>query len=1279
MNKLFLLISAVVPLMGTALPSAAMTVYFDNSSTAWANPRIHYWGSVNASAWPGVEMTLTEYTDIWKAEVPDTETGCLFTASAAGPQTDDFVTAADHVYKSSGDTGLTLQQYITSPDPGNKMEYTISFHNNVDWDNIHVDLTGATTNITGKMESFLNSVIFDYTFEAGENEVLYCRFYNLSGSTKQGLTSAFAVANGHVYTISGDKGLKETYNPSSSLPECEYWLEPANPSQKDKATLYFNRAYNPSGPLHNSSDIEIFTGLIEYGGEGSDWHGGTGLWSNHDAKYKMTQSDTNPNLFYIEFSPSIVSWYGCDKNASYDRIAVIFRDGSTKQHEEDQFLSLAYIASPASTLGAVTSWTGNDDNSITFTCEEGTLTITPWSTDIVKVFTLPTGTGVTAERPSISVVDEDTKTEYNVEGAWFNVTDNEDHFLLAIPDGVTVRVDKATSLLAFINAGTPVSSPTLAESGSLNNRSGDISVTFTGMGDTAFYGGGYNGNHINWDGKTMTMNNTQGGNWGIGASTTRNICIPFYVSTSGYGVYFDDHYRYATIRPSKFGSSYRSGSENPIAYYYIGGGTMERVMENYSALTGRQELPPYWALGYITSKFSFATRAEAEETISKTKACNVPLDGIVFDIHWQTGSFKDTGTARMGRIDWETSAYPDPVGMMRQFRDAHVHTIAITEPFFTSNSFNYDFLNSSGYLADSDVSNMGWLQSDRVGLLDVTNPDAVEWFKDLYKKRTAEGIESWWLDLGEPESHDADSRYQAGNVNQVHNEYGNRWLELTYDAMKEQIPDTRFITMPRAGTAGMQRFNAFPWTGDIARSWGGLQAQVPALVSAAMSGVSYLGSDIGGFSANGTDANLYRRWVQLGVFYPSMRTHSSIAPEVWQPAYSGVLDDVRKAINLRYAYLPYTYTQSYLYSAYGTPIARPANYADTDKSVLNNETGAYLWGPDVYVAPVLDESTSKQITFPEGDWLDMTDFTKVYAGHSSTRYNAPASVLPRFMRRGAFVPRYRQDTFTSTEEINQSEITIDHFAPRSSETATGLLYEDNHYDIDAIRDRKYLITRFSSTNYNDTTLVINVEHEGQGWDTMSDTGDLHIRIHDFHINSATGGALESEYVTIMPDALPMAMNGTSPQYAAANSLHAAAKSSEADVLSSSDAAFYHDTSNNKLYLHIPDAGRQHNFSLVLGKPNVETSISGVYTEATTVGLEYADGCFTYIVADGLADPILEIYSATGINVLRVSDLTADGYTHQTAVALPAGIYVARLKAFTSTGLSKTATVKCVVK
>lgn len=1261
-------------------------IYFDNTDTSWVTPHIHYWGGTSTSSWPGVAMTPTEHSNIWAYNVPGGTTGCLFNAGDGdATKSQDFNINPGCVYKKSGFTNKTLEEYLGIPDdpinPEDIITYTISFHNNVEWRNIYVHISGAPGVDGGKMDSFLNSVIFDYSFEAPKDKNMYVKFYTLVNGNEENTTSSFKIVNGHVYTISGDKGEKSSYDPNTALPEKEYWLSPVEPSQNDRATLYFNRTYNPSGPLHSSNDIYVFTGLLQTNAGSTEWEAGNSSnWENFDSKYKMIQSSENPDLFYIDLSPTIIDWYGASGDLSYDRIAIIFRDkNGQKQHADDQFIPLSYSAPVGDSLGEIHSYEVGENGTVKFECENGTLMVTPWSTEVVKVFTLRKNSTVKDERESISVINDDKKLEYGITSAKFDIKEMDDLYFLQIPNGVKVEVDKATALLKFYNDNDDYTEPSLIEETGLSNKTGDVSVRFRGMNDRAFYGGGYNGNLLNWDGSTMTMNNTQQGNWGQGASTTRNICIPFFVSTEGYGVYFDDHYRHATIKPSKSGTIYKSGSQNPIAYYYIGGGNMENVLQNYTQLTGLQELPPYWALGYITSKFSFATESEARNTISNTKNVDIPIDGIVYDIHWQTGSYLGTGTARMGRIDWDRGAFPDPVKMMKDFREENVHSIAITEPFFTSNSFNYDEMLSKGYFADADVSGMEWLSSEHVGLLDVTNPEAILWFKELYKKRTAEGIESWWLDLGEPEQHDDDTSYMKGSVNQVHNEYGNRWLELTFDALKEETPNTRFITMPRAGTAGMQRFNSFPWTGDIARSWGGLAAQVPALVSAAMSGVSYLGSDIGGFTANGTNADLYRRWVQLGVFYPSMRTHSQIEPEVWREAYRNVRDDVRDAINLRYAYLPYTYSQSFAYSRFGTPIARPANFNDNDKSVLSNEIGTYLWGPDLFVAPVLNNTTSKHIVFPEGDWLDMNNFETTYAGHSDINYNAPTNVLPFFMKRGSFVTRYRQDKFKSTAEINTSALTIDHFAPNGDEIVGSNFYDDDHSDVNAIRDEKFILTRFNSYNADNQSLVIFIEREGNGWENMPETQDLMIRVHDFNVTDF-GQRLSKEQLRLYdlndsPEPMskirraPRNLTFTTP-FSIANSEH--------EVLASTEPSYFHDIDNKKLYIRIPNADPKSNYGLELGQGDILTGTEAVLA-SSLITLEAGNGVLTYSASETMSDVKIEIFTTTGIIATQLNNLRNDGYAEQVSIDLASGVYIARLSATDRNGNVKSKTVKMIVK
>lgn len=1260
-----------------AIPAQAYKVYYDNTATGWDHPYVYYWNP--APDWPGVPMT--PYTDnpalsnIWVYDVPASDTGIIFNNGLKDnmAQTKDYkgtaAAFADCVFGFVGkDSGADVSEAYYGPlssytqggggEDVETIEYVVRFHNVNAWSNVYIRISGYSAVKGGKMESFLNSSIHDITFRAPADAEMQCSFYSLSGGQEINTTAQWPLVNGHVYTRSGDKGDYSTYDPATALPEAEFWIEPSNPSQLQEATLYFNRAYYPGGVLEKQDEIYVYPGLIATGASDKEWSGAPPTWDNLPEKYKMQSDPDFPDIFTLKFTPSIEKWFGLEGTGVYSKIALIFRDrAGNKQHgEENQFITLRQIADASAGLGAVVAF-DSDGRTVTVTSEKGRLMLTPLSEQIVKVFTLPDGASVTDERPSISVVDLGGRPSYSV-------SESETEIVIAVDGGVTVRVDKAASTVTFCDSD---GNEYLRELAGLTNTPGRISVSFDAMGDEGFYGGGYNGNRINWEGNTMVMNNTQTGGWAQGTSHPHNICVPFYVSTKGYGVYFDDHYHGATITPTATGSTYNSASRNPIAYYFIGGGdivdgqgSMQTAVENYTRLTGLQELPPYWSLGYITSKFSFETRAEAEAAIRKTKNINIPIDAIVFDIHWQGG------VQGMGRIDWDTSRYPSPQEMMQNFRNENVHTIAITEPFFTSNSGNYNYMKENGFFSDDHVENMDWLQSEHVGLIDVTKKEAIDWFKELYKKRTLEGIDGWWLDLGEPEKHDDESTYVLGDIKQVHNEYGNRWCEFVIEALRECKPDARHILMPRAGTSGMQRFNTFPWTGDILRDWGGLQAQVPALVSGAMSGVSYLGSDIGGFSSwYGTKADLYRRWVQLGVFYPSMRTHSQDKPEVWRDEYLSVRDDVRKAINMRYAYLPYTYTQSYAYTRYGTPIARPANFADADKTVLSNCIDAYLWGPDVYVAPVLTENDTRSITFPEGDWLDMNDFKSVYAGHTTTSYYASKSTIPHFMRRGSFVTRYRQDSFTNTAEIETDRITVHYFPSKGDIHDSGIFYDDDHTSVSPIENRRFVLTHFTGEKSANGGIVINITRDGDGWDGIYDgkMQDMMFAIHGLDFIGNIG------------------MAGVS---AAAAGPMKAAPVANFKQLDSADAVAQENTSNsyavdgNTLYVRMPNLRPRYWYTLSLDGNGVTVgNDAAAAVEAMT--LSYGGGSIAYSAPASTSDLSLRVFNTTGSLVAEYTGLSADGYVARLDVDLAAGAYIARLDGRDAAGTVCSKTLKMLVR
>ena len=494
--------------------------------------------------------------------------------------------------------------------------------------------------------------------------------------------------------------------------------------------------------------------------------------------------------------------------------------------------------------------------------------------------------------------------------------------------------------------------------------------------------------------------------------------------------------------------------------------------------------------------------------------------------------------------------------------------------------------------------------------------------------------------------------------------------------MKEQTPDTRFITMPRAGTSGMQRYNAFPWTGDIARSWSGLKAQVPALVSASMSGVSYLGSDIGGFIATGTDANLYRRWVQLGVFYPSMRTHSAKEPEVWRGSYASVRDDVRDAINLRYAYLPYTYSQSYAYTRFGTPIARPANFNDRDyPEKLANCIDAYLWGPDVYVAPVLDNGTSKSITFPEGEWLDMNDFKTVYTSHQSVNYNAPTSVLPHFMRRGSFVTRYRQDKFTNTAEIETDKLTVDYFPTKSSTPDGSIFFDDDHKSVNTIEEGKYVVTRFSGKGA-DNSLLLYIDREGNGWEGMYETQDVLLRIHAVDMTGVNLDNIGFYDQQTQKRNAPMREASETPW--SYSKIEKATSLDDVQNATRTTNAYYVDPASRTAYVRLPRLNPLETYNVELGEPGILTGIeTPAALEAMT--LAYGNGYFTYSAPQGTEDLTIGVFSVTGTQVALFSGLNADGYAGQIETDLPSGIYIARLTGRNSAGETRDKTIKMIVK
>lgn len=915
--------------------------------------------------------------------------------------------------------------------------------------------------------------------------------------------------------------------------------------------------------------------------------------------------------------------------------------------------------------------------------------ITPYNDEIIKVFSLPANPASgfeTEERESITVLASSAPKPNSIITE-ASIDDDENSDELIVNTGKTmVKVSKTNGRIIFVNADGEVK---LRERSGLNNSGASSrSCSFEGMGEDGLYGGGYY-DRLNNNAKSLTMSNVQTGDWPDNFTADQhNICIPFYVSTNGYGVLFDDHYDKAGLSlSSSSGTSYSTSSRNPIAYYYIGGDSMAGVLENYTYLTGRQELPPYWMLGYITSRYGYRSRTEGETAVDKIKALNIPLDAIVFDIYWQ-GRNAENAPYMMGKLDWDTEAFNNPTEMIAGLKSKNVNTILITEPYFTSYCGNYDYLNSNGLFSDNSTDDMGWLRGGNVGLIDITKQEALNWFAECYKKHTGTGVAGWWLDLGEPERHDGDASYEKGTRDQVHNEFGQRWIALAYNTLKSNYPNQRHVLMPRSGTAGMQRYSVFPWTGDISRSWKGLEVQIPSLLSSGMSGVAYMGSDVGGFINSGQNAHLYMRWVQSAVFSPAMRTHANVpGAELETPAgpepfnYTSntvngvsVVDNVRDMINKRYKFLPYTYTLAYENATKGWPLARPSNFYTPLEGDLASCDTQYLWGKDLLVAPVTDNGTSKTVIFPEGRWMSLNDYSKVYGSQSMTaRENiaAPANELPHFARLGSVIPCYTQDTFTSTEEIDRSKMTLMYFHDPENVAVSSYYYDDDHKSPTSIADSNYCITRIEADEAS-TSRWLTLSYEGKPDEILPEEMTYTIMIPKYGNHVGAEGLCVIRKSTRQQSA--RGIRASRPQ----ESVTMAGSREEFD--NTAENVAYRDGTD--LYIKVK---RRRGDTMVQPHFNeTTTSIDDIEAVADrlsicTIGTADDLTLRYYVPVDGISAEV-SLVAASGMTVASMADAEAGKGAHTLNVGgVAPGIYVAHVKVATANGSSIGTSEKIIVR
>ena len=521
-----------------------------------------------------------------------------------------------------------------------------------------------------------------------------------------------------------------------------------------------------------------------------------------------------------------------------------------------------------------------------------------------------------------------------------------------------------------------------------------------------FYGTGERGTSLDKRGQAFESYNTQIGGYSTPLATM-NLNVPFLASTSGYALYFDNTFRgkfdLGASDTTRFSYTATGGE---LSYYLIAAPTIPGQLEKYTWLTGRQPLPPRWAFGYMQSKNRYQNEKEARATVDTLRAKQFPCDALVLDLRW----FK-----YMGDLRWDRSSWPDPERMMSDFAAEGIKTVLITEPYIIDSSVNYAEAASNAYFARDTRGQPytfdKWWSCDgcSAALLDMTNPDVRLWWWNKHAAFLGTEVAGIWTDLGEPERHPDEMQHHLGTAAKVHNIYNLLWAKTVFEGFNRLRPDRRVFNLTRSGFAGIQRYGAIPWSGDVARKFGGLAVQLPMLLNMGMSGLAYHNSDIGGYARNPTTPELYVRWMQYGTFCPIARAHGAgevvkgAPTEPW--AFGPEAERIcRTYIQLRYQLLPYIYSMAHQNYETGMPLARPLFFAFPDDDNLYNESSSYLWGDALLVSPVVEVGqTAKELYLPAGRWYNFwTD--ELLPGKQFVHVSAPLERMPLFVKSGSIIP-----------------------------------------------------------------------------------------------------------------------------------------------------------------------------------------------------------------------------------------------------------------------------------
>jgi alpha-glucosidase/alpha-D-xyloside xylohydrolase len=477
------------------------------------------------------------------------------------------------------------------------------------------------------------------------------------------------------------------------------------------------------------------------------------------------------------------------------------------------------------------------------------------------------------------------------------------------------------------------------------------------------------------------------------------VPIQWLVGTAGWGLFV--HQPLGTFDFAGSLGRFSARVLLPLDVFVVASSDPEIIMREYAAVTGFAELPARWTLGYMQSHRTLAGREEVLGIARTFREKKLPCDALIY----LGTEFTPSGwNTRNGEFTWHSGNFPDPKAIVETLHAMHYKVVLHTV---------IEGRDLRGTVADS-------CQAPEPSGRDTHDrwPDrrTIGCYWPYHKDVLDTGIDGWWPDQGD--GLDAASRLAR--------------IRMYWEGSQLWRPNERPFALHRNGYAGMQRYGAFLWSGDVFSTWETLRTHVPIAINAGLSGMPFWGTDIGGFVPTAEyTGELHVRWFQFATFCPLFRAHGRDwhlrLPWGWNTGEIGPMElrgygdgaahpdpaelhnaqvepICRKYLELRYRMLPYTYTAARQCADSGLPLIRALwlHYPKDPRAVAAGDQ--YLWGRDVLVAPVVEKgATSRRLYLPRGTWFDFWTEERVEGGRDIDRA-VDLATMPLYVRAGSVLP-----------------------------------------------------------------------------------------------------------------------------------------------------------------------------------------------------------------------------------------------------------------------------------